>query len=142
MECASTTNRDEHQAALAKAHAVTKHPPASPSLNATLVRRLLRKTLEVSIFRGRLLVVGPEGAWFRVGDDPVSSLETRPLLRNLLWSLVRERLEHPGRAVPRRDLARILWPEDARFTRATTNRLNVALTHLRNAGLKAHLAAE
>ena len=82
------------------------------------------------------LEVGPEGAWFRVPGRTAVSLSTRATLARVLDALLRARLERPGVPVSSEELVAAGWPGERVLPLAAQNRLRVALSTLRNLGLR------
>ncbi len=85
---------------------------------------------------GAALVVGPEARWFRREDgEPVSLLKARGA-RLVLAELLRRRVETPGVALSLDALFEAGWPGERVQRKAAANRVYVALTKLRNLGLR------
>ncbi|MEO8699584.1 MAG: hypothetical protein ABI867_06045 [Kofleriaceae bacterium] len=96
-----------------------------PSSDLRLARRLLRRALADTA-----LVIAGDGAWFRIPNGREVNVGNRPVLRNLLVALA------CGDAVVVADLIAAGWPGEAIHPTAAANRLHVALTTLRNLGLR------
>ncbi len=107
---------------LDRAIAASRHPASSPPPPA----------------RPRMLVAA-DGTWFNVGNGLVT-LNHRPLLCSLLKSLVQA--SSRGTLLSARALIALLWPEEDLLPSVAMNRLNVALSTLRKAGLREHLLRE
>lgn len=85
------------------------------------------------------LVVGPAGAWIRIGAaDPIRIGRTRAVAR-IVSELAVQRLRHPGRPVPPHALVKAGWPGERILPAAAKNRLHVTMTRLRKLGLEAFL---
>ncbi len=96
-------------------------------------RRLLEQQLEK--IPTRFVVVEPKGAWFDLGAGRVE-LGRRSALRNLLCALVRQHSAVPGGPLTLDELFRVGWPGEKAPGHAARNRTKVALTALRNMGLR------
>jgi hypothetical protein len=84
----------------------------------------------------RLLVVGPDGCWFRAPGLAVVRLDTRKPLRRLLVRLVDLHFVSPEAALDVPGLFEAGWPGDQIAPAAAANRVYVALTTLRKFGLR------
>jgi predicted ATPase/tetratricopeptide (TPR) repeat protein len=114
----------------------------SPSFARRFAERLLRSARRDAVRIEDSLVIGGQAAWFELPGGSRHSLEHRPVLRSLLWHLVRFRMREPTQPVPRDRLVELVWPNEKMGSQAAVNRLNVALSSLRSLGFKAHLVAE
>ncbi|MFK7986645.1 MAG: AAA family ATPase [Sandaracinaceae bacterium] len=76
----------------------------------------------------------PDGTHFALGTCVVTLPRDRPHAR-LLAALCRHAWAAPGSAVDHTTLARFGWPDDAPGAKGIKNRLRVAISHLRKAGL-------
>ena len=82
------------------------------------------------------LEVAEGAAWFRVpGCEPVD-LSSRATLARLLEALVEARLARPGVPVDASALVEAAWQGERMLPQAAQNRLRVAVTSLRNLGLR------
>ena len=83
------------------------------------------------------LVLGPDARWFSLEGAPPVELERKPVLRRALAVLADAHASEPGATVPRAQLARAIWPQDARLSALLlANRVNVAVATLRRLGLR------
>jgi len=82
------------------------------------------------------LSIGAASAWFQVPGCAVVTLSTRPTLARLLDALVDARLTRPGEPVDAETLFAAGWPGERAQPMSARNRLRVALTTLRNLGLR------
>jgi predicted ATPase len=111
------------------------------SFDVRWARRLLERALTeerpVSTTSPRVeLLVEAECRWFRLHDHDQVSLERRGPARRILQRLVQARTQTPGRPVEMEELIRAGWPEEKMRALAGINRVHVALTSLRNVGLR------
>jgi hypothetical protein len=88
------------------------------------------------------LAVAASGRWFRVPGDDRVSLRRRDNLALVLRALARARDARPGQPLSVEELFRAGWPEDRAFTKSAAGRVYVALTALRNLGLRALIVRE
>jgi len=102
------------------------------------VAALLAGGLETPLARPALLL-GPDAEWFRMANTQRQDLRRRKALRAILWGLARSHGEHPGAALSLDDLLAIGWPGQRVVPCAGANRVHVALTTLRNMGLRGQL---
>ncbi|RLB53264.1 MAG: hypothetical protein DRJ42_12420 [Deltaproteobacteria bacterium] len=84
--------------------------------------------------RVRLTVDG-EGRWFRIGAEAVTDLGRRSAVRRLLVALARHHAASPGVPFSSEDLTAAVWPGEKMSPKSAKNRLHVALSNLRKAGL-------
>jgi hypothetical protein len=82
------------------------------------------------------LVIAADGTWFRTPGAPRVSLTRRENLARLLRTLAVARAEAPGRALSTETLFAAGWPDERIHGAAATGRVYVALTTLRNLGLR------
>jgi transcriptional regulator of acetoin/glycerol metabolism len=82
------------------------------------------------------LVVAGDGSWFRAPGASRVSLARRETLARLLEALVTAHRERPGRELSTDDLFAAGWPGERIKGPAATGRVYVALTALRNLGLR------
>ena len=106
-------------------------PYAADSDDVRFALRLLQRAVPAE-----QLVIGDGSAWFQVPGCAVVSLATRPTLARLLEALVEARLERPGTPVDSETLVAAGWPGERVSPLSARNRLRVALTTLRNLGLR------
>ena len=108
------------------------------SLSSTFNRkRHHQKSTEV-------LQVGPEGRWFRLGDDERVELRTRRAPRLILVALVEHSLVEPNArgeaaALSVEDLVSAGWPGQRMVVQAGADRVYTAVGTLRQLGLKDRL---
>jgi predicted ATPase len=113
-----------------------------------LARKLLATALEPALASELLIANAPTvdgppkltldaGAlWMqRAGIDRVA-LARRDAVRRILLHLVDRRLASPGAPVPLDELVRAGWPDEKVLPRAAANRVYVALSQLRDLGLR------
>jgi hypothetical protein len=91
--------------------------------------------LQAQIEDGQL-VVGPEARWFRISAAPVVSLQRMHAPRLLLLALVRAHLAAPGRTLSAHALFAHGWPGQSVRPDAAAQRVYVAISTLRNLGLR------
>jgi hypothetical protein len=91
---------------------------------------------------GAQLVLGPEGRWFRLSSGPTVTLGRVHAVRLLLLALVRAHLAAPGRAVSVDTLFECGWPKQHIRSDVAAQRVYVALSTLRNLGLRAVLTRQ
>lgn len=111
------------------------------SFDIRWARRLLQRALTTrrTASPARVLselVVEEDCRWFRLPNHDQVSLERRGPARRLLLRLVRGRIEAPGTPVKMDELIGAGWPEEKMHALAGINRVHVALTSLRNLGLR------
>lgn len=83
------------------------------------------------------LLVARDATWFRAPNLTTrSELGKRASSKRILMELVRRRIESPSVAISRSDLVAIGWPGEKLDPEAGFNRLGVALSELRRAGLR------
>jgi hypothetical protein len=83
-----------------------------------------------------VLVIARDGSWLQPPGGDRVSLRRRENLGLLLRALARARAEQPGRALAIDELFRAGWPDQRIDARAAAGRVYVALTSLRNLGLR------
>lgn len=88
------------------------------------------------------LVLGPEAKWFQVPGADAQDLRKRKALRAILWGLAQRHREEPGGGLALEDLLELGWPGERVLPSAGANRVYVALTTLRNMGLRGHLISQ
>lgn len=115
--------------ATAAYEASAEHRGASDDVR--IARRIFERLVTTSALR-----VEPSGAWFVRGNGTPTSLVHRPILARLLVRLVEARLEQPGQVVALDEMLAAGWPGERVLLRAATNRVRVAMTTLRNLGLR------
>ncbi|MEO0605887.1 MAG: hypothetical protein AAF211_30940, partial [Myxococcota bacterium] len=77
----------------------------------------------------------PDGAWFEPPREPRVSLEHRPTLGRVLAHLVVQRRDAPGASSDVTALFAAGWPGEQATPASAANRVRVALSNLRKAGL-------
>jgi tetratricopeptide (TPR) repeat protein len=82
------------------------------------------------------LVLGPDAMWFRRGDDDRVLLARRDAVRRILARLVEGRVNASGVPIPLGELAESGWPGEKMLPKAASNRVYVALSQLRDLGLR------
>jgi transcriptional regulator of acetoin/glycerol metabolism len=82
------------------------------------------------------LTIARDGSWMRTAGREVVSLRRRENLGLLLRALAQARRDRPGRALSIEDLFRAGWPDQRIDAKAAAGRVYVALTSLRNLGLR------
>jgi hypothetical protein len=88
------------------------------------------------------LVLGPEAKWFQTPEAEPQDLRRRKSLRAILWGLAQRHREDPGAGLSLEDLLELGWPGERVMPSAAANRVYVALTTLRNMGLRGHLISQ
>lgn len=83
-----------------------------------------------------LLRLGPEAAWFNVGEEPAVMLKTRKPLKKLLYALAMLRLEQPDAVLSMRAAFEAGWPGEKVERDAARTRLYTAIHTLRRFGLR------
>jgi predicted ATPase len=113
-------------------------PPAfAPDL--CVIAALLEQDRPPPSAQGRKLSTGPQARWFSVDGGDRVSLEASPNARRLLAKLVEEHRVAPGRALTVDEMREAVWPGDRSVRHAALNRLYVAMSRLRERGLRALL---
>ncbi|MFO0563534.1 MAG: FHA domain-containing protein [Polyangiales bacterium] len=79
------------------------------------------------------------GRWFVLPGGERVSLHRREVLARVLGALIRARVESPGRVVRAEQLIELAWPGERFIEGSGENRLHVALSNLRQLGLRALL---
>ncbi len=83
------------------------------------------------------LVIAHDGRWFKAPNAAErSELGKRETLKRILLELARRRVETPGIPASRDDLVTVGWPGEKLDADSANNRLSVALSELRRAGLR------
>ena len=101
---------------------------------------LLGGTVALEAPRERaVLRVDTQGRWLERGRGPRVDLSRRTVLGRMAVVLARARLERPGRGLELADLAAACWPGERIVRSAAANRVYVAISGLRRAGLAADL---
>ncbi|MEM9188925.1 MAG: tetratricopeptide repeat protein, partial [Myxococcota bacterium] len=85
-------------------------------------------------------VIAIDGSWFALPGEHRVDLTARKALPAILRCLLEQELREPGASVAAEDLIRVGWPDTRSVSRATKNRLHVAIATLRKLGLAEHLA--
>ena len=91
---------------------------------------------------GPTVSIARDGTWCVVGDGARVDFGGRKLLQRLVVALCDAALNRPGEALGVEALFAAGWPGDRTSGRARTNRVYVALTRLRQAGLQDVLARD
>jgi hypothetical protein len=89
----------------------------------------------------RTLVVGRDARWFRLPTGQRLELPRQRALRLILVALVRERLAHPGAALPCESLLALGWPGERVTPASGSVRVRVAVSKLRALGLRELIAS-
>ncbi len=105
--------------------AATKAPAARGAIEATA------PSAEDNAF-----VFARSGKWFTLATGERVSLHRREVLRRVLGALVSARDEQPGRVINAEQLIAIAWAGERFIDGSGENRLHVALTNLRQIGLR------
>jgi hypothetical protein len=87
------------------------------------------------------LRIATDGRWLRGANGTHVDLSRRKALRRILARLARARELHPGRAVSAEELVNEGWPNEALTSQSGMDRLYVAISTLRNMGLRGALIA-
>lgn len=83
------------------------------------------------------LAVAHDGSWFRApGATERAELGKKAILKRILTELARRRVDSPGAPVAREELVAVGWPGEKLSPDVAHNRLGVALSELRRAGLR------
>jgi hypothetical protein len=85
------------------------------------------------------LRIGPDARWFQVAGAEPQDLRRRRPLRAIVRALAIRHAEGRGTALSLEDLLAIGWPGERVIPCAGANRVYVALTTLRNMGLRGRL---
>lgn len=85
------------------------------------------------------VVVGPQGAWFRLPSQEAVSVQAFAAVARILAHLAQRAEEQPGSVSDAEDLIHAGWPGERIQHEAARNRLAVSLSKLRKLGLKAQL---
>ena len=89
-----------------------------------------------AVAESRCLLVAHHGGFFRLAEAPLVTLAQRAPLKRLVLSLATARLAWPGRFLEPAELAEAAWPGEHMLPASRKNRLHVALSTLRNLGLR------
>jgi predicted ATPase len=116
--------------------------PSLPGIEARIALRLFRRALVRLRPPETALVVARDASWFRAPGAAKADLSTRPLLRSLLLLLLRAHGDREGELVSREQIAAAVWPDQKLLAKASANRLAVAVSTLRKAGLADVLASD
>jgi len=118
-------------------------PAEQATTEVALARRLLARALEVSSAGPRPdkgtdgpLVVSPDCRRAVTPDGRTIDLASQPRMRRLLATLVDARLQTPGRALSVDELFETVWQGERASYEAARGRVYVALTRLRDLGLR------
>ncbi|APR79108.1 Signal transduction response regulator [Minicystis rosea] len=114
-------------------------PPLAPSrLEIARARRSLEQAVRAQApapIANAMLLVHPEGDWFRLPSGERVDCSRRRLLGRLLVALTEQRLTAPGAPMTAKELVAKGWPSERILSDAALARLRVALSNLRKAGL-------
>ena len=126
------------QAALVDAASVLSRTEAQARGNddARFAARMLKR-----LFPAEAMVVGTDGAFFELRGER-TELSARPTLARLLDALASARIERPGEPLSAADLLEAGWPKERVLPQAGQNRVRVALTSLRNLGLRSAIVTK
>jgi len=83
-----------------------------------------------------LLTTGTGHDWFQIGSSQRVDLRGREVLQKIFTSLVKARVESPGRAIDPYDLVDMVWPGVGMIPGRATKRLYMAMLLLRDLGLR------
>lgn len=104
--------------------------------------RLLRRAVAARAGRAApagAVEIGPDHAWFRIGDAPPVDLTKHGALRRIVAALVAARRASPGVALSADDLFAAGWPGERARPDAAAGRVYTAVRTLRRRGLDAVL---
>jgi predicted ATPase len=108
--------------------------------DARMALRWLERALEIASSERHhpqdALVVAEDGAWFRVPFGWRVEVRGRPHERALLGALARQRVDAPGRPLSVPHLLSAGWPGERVLPRAGASRVYVAVSTLRQLGLR------
>ncbi|MEL6343279.1 MAG: hypothetical protein AAFV53_09080 [Myxococcota bacterium] len=114
--------------------ALTGAPPlVDISTEARLVIRLLEQLMRQP---GEVLLVGPEGMWFRLPGKPRVSVARYSTVTRVLARLAQQAQNKPGSFCTPDDLITAGWPNERITPSAAKNRLAVTLSRLRKEGMR------
>jgi predicted ATPase/Tfp pilus assembly protein PilF len=103
-------------------------------------RRLAERVLHNAIARhdrlAQALCVASDHGWLRAPERERVELGTKKVLRRILAALIDRRLSSRASPLSAADLIRLGWPDQRLARSAAANRLQVALSQLRRAGLE------
>src|ERR1700722_7878914 len=100
---------------------------------ASLLGELDRLQADVA---SQQLVIGPEARWFRLPPGPTISLGRMRTVRSMLLALARAHLDAPGHALSVGELFEKGWSRQSLASDIGAQRVYVALSTLRNLGLR------
>jgi len=100
-----------------------------------LAARLLDRALAAADERARAWRVGADGTWFQPPGGTRVELAHRKVLARLLQTLADRRLRTPGEPCAIQDLVEAGWPGTRLIPASAQNRVHVAVSTLRSAGL-------
>ncbi|AKF09445.1 Transcriptional regulator, LuxR family protein [Sandaracinus amylolyticus] len=104
--------------------------------------RVLRAERARWVARARSATVARDGTWFTPPGHAPVSLAPRPVLASILRALVAQHLRRADVPLANEAVVRAGWPAERTLTRASRNRLHVAIATLRKLGLDAHLVSQ
>lgn len=106
-----------------------KHRDRSDDLRFAM--RMLKRAIPVE-----QLEIAVGGTWFRAPSSSVVHLVSRPTLMRVLDTLAKWRVESPGTPLSVETILQHGWPGERVMLKAGENRVRVAITTLRNLGLR------
>jgi len=101
-----------------------------------LLSRALRELGSTETLPKAELAVGPDGRWFELAGSARVDLRSRARLRAVLSALVKARLADPGAPMGVEALMQAAWPGERVRVSAGRNRVYVAISTLRDLGLR------
>ncbi|HKP59028.1 MAG TPA: hypothetical protein VJV78_20040, partial [Polyangiales bacterium] len=100
-----------------------------------LAERILRNAVARHERLAQALCVASDHGWLRAPGHERVELGTKKVLRRILAALVERRLSSQAAPLSAAELIRLGWPDQRLARSAAANRLQVALSQLRRAGL-------
>ena len=124
-----------------------EHLPSAYKFDFYVVERVLEQladrfassnqgATEMVELRVTKLRIGPDARWFALDQNERVSLDGSPTGRRLLQRLLKAHHETPGQGIGFEVLREAAWPGDKCKPDSAANRLYVALTRLRDRGLR------
>ena len=110
-------------------------PPADSTADLSDDVRFAKRLITTEIAQGAF-VISRDGGWFRTPDGDEVDLRPRKRLHRLFAALVEHYQESPQSALSLDLLIQRGWPQERMDSHSAVNRLHVALTTLRNLGLR------
>jgi len=146
-EARQRSAKAEAAAALERLEAgVAATPPETDTL--VLVLRLVRRHIESvkqesqrnQVTAGAAdLLIGPDAAWFELGDGARVDLMNRAAGRRVLAALLKQRMSRPGEGMSQDELFAIGWPGEKIHPEAAAMRVYGTIHMLRSLGLSSAL---